>query len=203
MLDLSKYTPVWVPIGEINIENTAFMFRKELKTDDLAASLKAEGQKFPVVLWSRRPPGLSGGGEASPQRGGQLQLISGFRRVAAAKSLGWDKVLSYIIGETDMPEDEALKLNFLENIERKSLNNLDIMFACQKLSRQGKSNVEIGKLIGKSEKQDRAYLRVAEAPAEVQAKVQSGDMPIDKVGKGGLVVDHEAGVDPKEIRICM
>ena len=160
MLDLSKYQPQWVSIADINVEDTAFIFRKDMNVADLAASLKAEGQKFSIVLWRRAD--------------GSLHIISGFRRVTAARQLGWEKVMGVVIPEADLPMDEALRLNFLENMARKSLNNLDIMFACQKLSRQGKSNVEIGKLIGKSEAQVRRYIKVADAPADIQQKVGSG-----------------------------
>ena len=171
MLDLTKYQPQWVKIADINIENKVFMFRKDRNAADLAASLKAEGQKFPVVIW-RRPP--------SPKAtdGQMLHIISGFRRVTAAKQLGWEKVMGVVIPETDLPKDEALRLNFVENMARKSLNNLDIMFACQKLSQQGKTNVEIGKLIGKSEAQVRRYIKVADAPEDIQQKVGRGRQPL-------------------------
>ncbi|MBN1824546.1 MAG: ParB/RepB/Spo0J family partition protein [Endomicrobiales bacterium] len=181
MNDLSKYQTVWAAISDINVSNTTMQFRKELKSRELLQSLRNDGQKFPVVLWRRH--------------GGELQLISGFRRVVAAKELGWEKVLAVIMPESDLSEDEALRLNFLENVERKSLTNLDMMFACQKLSELGKSNVEIGKLIGKSEAQVRRYIKIAQAPAEVQEKVQSGEASIRSMdnenGKIGLVTRDE------------
>ena len=66
MVDLSKYQPQWINIADINLANTALMFRKDLNVADLVGSMRADGQKFPVILW-KRAPAL---GEASPQRGG-------------------------------------------------------------------------------------------------------------------------------------
>ena len=197
MVDLSKYQPQWINIADINLANTALMFRKDLNVADLVGSMRADGQKFPVILW-KRAPAL---GEASPQRGGELHIISGFRRVTATKELGCDTVHAIVIPESDLPEDEALKLNFEENVAKKSLNNLDIMYACKKLSDQGRSNREIGKLIGKSEGQVRRYLKVAGAPPDIQAKVQSGEKSIrsieDSTAEKGCVARDAAAINNK------
>lgn len=167
MIDMGKYTPQWVNMADINTANTALMYRKNLNTADLAESLKVNGQKSPVTLWKRKS--------------GETHIISGFRRVAAAKELGWTKVLGVIIPESDLSKEEAITLNFQENIAKKTLSTLDIIYACKKLSEQGRSNVKIGRLIGKSEGQVRRYLKVAKEPEDVQAKVHSGEVSIRSI----------------------
>ena len=173
IMDLSQYKPEWVAISGINIDNKAFQFRSTITPEsvaELAKSLAEDGQKVPITLWKRHS--------------GEQVIISGLRRMAAAKTLQWDKVLAVVIPENDLNEADALRLNFIENIERKTLNNLDIMFACKKLRDSGKLFEEISKLIGKSESQVRNYLRVAEAPSDVQESLKAGETTIKAIGQG-------------------
>ena len=180
MIDLSKYKAEWVKIADIGSENRMFQFRKDITPEsvaELVKSLAAEGQKFPIVLWLRLT--------------GERIVVAGLRRLTSAIILKWDGILAITIPESEAGYEEVLRLNFIENVERKRLNNLDLMLACKKLSEQDKKSTrDIGKLIGKSEKQVRAYLKVASAPADVQAKVKAGEVSIDSVGEGGCVVDH-------------
>jgi ParB/RepB/Spo0J family partition protein len=185
-MDIASYRAEWVGVSQINVENKAFQFRKDISAEsvaDLAGSFKADGQKLPILLWRRHS--------------GELQLISGFRRVTAAKSLGWEKVLAIIIPEADMDEAEALRLNFIENIERKSLNSLDIMYACKKLKEQGKSNVEIGRLIGKDEKQVRRYLGALEEASLGQCPSDTVKNKNNYVKSNKKVFEEKLKIEPK------
>ena len=172
MINLANYKAGWVSIAEIDASNIDFQFRNNLQVEDLAASFKEEGQKFPVVLWRRNE--------------GKLQVISGFRRINAAKSLSWENILAIVIPEHDMPKDEALRLNFIENLERKSLTSLDMVFACKKLHDQGMNNVQIGKLIARDESMVRKYLAIANAGEDVQKSIMAGETAIRNVGKTGI-----------------
>src|SRR3989339_2009238 len=122
-MDLEKYTTQWVEIEKIDFDNKEFQFRQKIDVKDLIDSFQQEGQKFPVVLWKRTS--------------GNIQIISGFRRITAAKHFNWTKILAIVIPEADLSQEEALKLNFIENIERKSLTDIDIIYASKKLSDQG------------------------------------------------------------------
>jgi len=184
MLDLSKYQPQWVALSGINTQDKTFQFRKDItpeSTAELAKSLAADGQKFPVVLWRKHS--------------GELVPVSGLRRIAAAGGLKWEKLLAVVIPESEAGQEDVLRLNFIENVERKTLTNLDIMFACKKLNDQGKPQMEIGKLIGKSETQVRRYIRVAEASADAQAKLAAGDATI----KGVANEQSAPGADLEQI----
>ena len=186
MIDLSKYSPQWTPLSAISTQNNMFQFRKEVTLEsvaDLARSLSADGQKFPIIVWQRNS------GEAVP--------VSGLRRIAAAASLNWEKILSIIIPENELSEEEALRLNFIENIERKTLTNLDIMFSCKKLKEQGKTNEQIGKLIGKDERTVRRYIGITELSQEEQNKVKNGEMPIRDAGSAETGTRADAGLNNK------
>ncbi len=184
MIDLSKYQAQWVAISQINAQNKMFQFRKEITAEsvaNLAKSLAESGQKFPIVIWLRNS------GEHVP--------VSGLRRIAAAQSLNWEKILAVTIPESEADEEEVLGLNFIENIKRKTLTNLDIMFACKRLSDEGKSNVKIGGLIGKNEKQVRRYIAIAEAPKEKQDALAKGDITIDQASRPGVGLESEGQKD--------
>ncbi|MBN1622074.1 MAG: ParB/RepB/Spo0J family partition protein [Endomicrobiales bacterium] len=167
MINLKNYQAEWVEVSKIDCDNKQFQFRKNMMVDHLAQSFREEGQKFPILLWKRN--------------NSTLQVISGFRRLEAAKKFNWDKILGITIPEADLSENEALRLNFIENIERKSLTDMDLIFACKKLSDEGKSNVEISKYIGKDEAMVRRYLKVANAPQEIQDAVKEGKISIKKL----------------------
>ena len=205
-MDLSNYKVQWVGLADVNIGNTAFQFRKDITPESvvvLAKSLKEEGQKFPVILWEKHiDSSWSLPASGGPQNDKRLQLISGFRRVTAAKSLNWEKVLAIVIPESDMSEQDALRLNFIENIERKTLTNLDIMFACKKLKDSGKTNADIGLLIGKSEVQVRRYILVAEASPDMQNKLNSGETTIKAAaGHEQIVPGDDSTINNKNIYV--
>lgn len=75
----------------------------------LAASMKASGQVTPVVL---RPM------EKPDKEGREYLLVSGFRRLEAAKSLGWTQIRAEV---RNLSEEEAAVVNWLENDARKDL----------------------------------------------------------------------------------
>lgn len=169
MIDMKNYPKEWVLLSQIDGNDKRFQFRQNLEVKSLEESLREHGQKFPVLL--RR---LSSG---------RLQIVSGFRRYTTAKALNWERVLGIILPESELNDEEALKTNFIENIARKSLTNMDIVYSCKKLSSDGRSNREIAKLLGKSESIVRRYLKVANAPAEVQEAVKHGKITVKNLDK--------------------
>ncbi|MBN1621737.1 MAG: ParB/RepB/Spo0J family partition protein [Endomicrobiales bacterium] len=184
-MDLSKYKPQKINLADINTRNTAFKFRKEIDERSLAESFRKEGQKFPIVLWKRK--------------GGTLQVISGFRRIYAAYNIKQSKILAVVIPETELNEEEALKLNFIENRERKSLNKMDLIFACKKLSDKGKTVSDIARIMNIHRRTVNRYMKVANAPKEVQQEVLKGKMTIDGLDKSkGCAAAHPPAVTTPE-----
>jgi ParB/RepB/Spo0J family partition protein len=152
-----------------------FQFRKKITPESVAAlskSLAEEGQKFPIVLWLRNT--------------GERVTVAGLRRLSAAISLKWNSILAITIPESEADYDAVLKLNFIENVERKTLSKMDIMFACKKLKDKGETNESIGKLIGKNERTVRRYIGIAELPEIEQDKVKSGYLAIRNAGSAGI-----------------
>ena len=120
MLNLQNYKPIQIDMSLIITKSNQLRYREAIEgrsVKELAQSLADDGQKFPIVVWKRAP--LSGG------QAGDMQLICGFRRLEAAKSLGWKKIAATVIPESDLTLAEAIKLSLLENVERKSFSTLE------------------------------------------------------------------------------
>jgi ParB/RepB/Spo0J family partition protein len=172
MLDISKYQERWVGVNEINSEDQTYQYKgmvSENDIHDMAVSMAEHGQLVAVVLLENE--------------NGEKIIVSGFTRVLAAKNKGWEKVNAKVIPLNQVTQKDLIEYSIIENKQRGSFNKMREIFACKKMSENGISNVEIGKLIGKSESQIRNYLKVANASQDVQNKVASGETTIKKVSQ--------------------
>jgi len=67
-------------------------------------------------------------------------------------------------------------MSVTNNIKEMKLVDLDLIYVCRDFYDKDKlTYVEIGKVIGKSEAQVRRYIKLANAPAVLQQKVQAGE----------------------------
>lgn len=164
MVNLKDYKPEWIPLSQIDLKNKEFQYRMALEIADLEESFRQEGQIFPVVLWRRNS--------------GVIQIVCGFRRCQAAMKLKWEKILAVVVPESGMSREQALEISFLENLKRKSLTDMDLAFSCKRLHDEGISNIEIGRLIGKSESIVRRNLKVLDTPPEIQNAVWQGKLTL-------------------------
>jgi ParB/RepB/Spo0J family partition protein len=171
MIHLDRYKAEWVLLADIDYSDKTYQYRRHVSAQvvsDLITSFKETGQMFQIIVrW---------------MNDGRKQIVCGFRRYTAAKELGWERILTIIVPESELTPDDAEKLSVDENVKRKSLNNMDIMFMCKKLSDIGKTNDYIGELIGKSETQVRRYIKVASASDDVHDKIRSGELSVKEVG---------------------
>lgn len=105
------------------IKENPFDARKVMTgVDELAASFLSVGQIVPIVV---RPFKTKGDGDE-----GWL-LIAGHRRVAAAKSLGWDSIAALVFNEATEAHEAILGLT--ENTSRVDLNQTDLANAIGRL----------------------------------------------------------------------
>lgn len=111
-----------VPLADIDLEDRRFQYRVKEKTSDLIPSLISEGQLVPVILWGKKPP---------------YKLVDGYRRAAAVKHLGWPSLRAII--RTDIDEEGAYRLSFIENVKRKNFSPLDMAYAIWKMQARGKT----------------------------------------------------------------
>jgi len=103
---------------------------------------------------------------------GRYQLISGERRLRAAKLAGLTSIPAFI---RDVSETEILQLALVENIQREDLNAIDVAIALEKLIEEyNLTQEQLSEKIGKNRATIANFLRLLKLPVEVQAAIREG-----------------------------
>lgn len=142
-----------------NIEANPFQPRthfEEEELNELAQSIKELGIIQPVTL---RKLGYD-----------KYQLISGERRFRASQLAGLEEIPAYIRVANDQ---SMLEMALVENIQRSSLDALEVAISYQRLIDECKlTQEELSKRVGKKRSTITNYLRLLKLPAEVQAGIR-------------------------------
>lgn len=114
--------------------------------DGLALDIKERGQTTPIFV--------------RPKEDGRFELISGYRRMAAVRSLGAPMALARIFEA--LSDQDAYDLAISENQERENLTDIERAAACLRLQEEGRTHQEIAVRMGwDSERQAGRHLRLA------------------------------------------
>lgn len=98
-------------------------------------------------------------------KGGKFEIIAGERRYRAAKNAGLNEVPCV---EYDVPDNEALEISIVENIQRKDLNVYEKAFSLKSLSDiYGYTHEEIALKLSKSRVTVSELIRLTDLPEEV------------------------------------
>jgi ParB family transcriptional regulator, chromosome partitioning protein len=150
-----------IPIG--NIESNPFQPREDFDEQallDLANSIKEQGIIQPITV---RKLGYD-----------KYQLISGERRLKASKMAGLREIPSYIRVANDQ---QMLEMALVENIQRESLNALEIALSYNRLIEECNLSMdELSVRVGKNRTTVTNYIRLLKLPAEVQVNVRDGQL---------------------------
>jgi ParB family chromosome partitioning protein len=104
----------------------------------------------------------------------KFQLISGERRLRAAKLAGLKMVPAYV---RDAEDDVMLELALVENIQREDLDAIEVAISYQRLIDECTLTQEtLGERVGKKRATVTNYLRLLKLPAEMQAAVRDKKM---------------------------
>jgi ParB family chromosome partitioning protein len=142
------------PRGEINHESLA----------DLADSIRVQGLMQPVVV---RP--LPGAGGAT-----RYELIAGERRWRAAQMAGLSEVPVVV---RDVPDDVALALALIENIQRENLSPLDEARALERLVVEfGMTHERAAEAVGRSRTAVSNLIRLLELDDAVKQRLSAGEL---------------------------
>jgi ParB family chromosome partitioning protein len=103
------------------------------------------------------------------------QLISGERRVRAARDLGMSRIPAYIIRVTS--DEEMLELALIENLQREHLNPIEIAISYKRLIDECRlTQEEVSQRIGKDRTTVTNFLRLLRLPDVIQIAVRKGDV---------------------------
>ncbi len=120
---------------------------------ELSNSIKENGIIEPVIV---KP------------KDGNFEIIAGERRFRAAKQAGMTEIPCI---EHDIPDNEALEMSIVENIQRKDLNVFEQAYSVRSLAEiYGYTHEEIARKIGKSRVTVTELIKVTDLPTEIRDK---------------------------------
>jgi ParB family chromosome partitioning protein len=124
---------------------------------ELADSIKSQGVVQPIVVRPLEPPG---NGESQ-----RYEIIAGERRWRAAQMAGLTEIPAVI---RHIPDEAAIAVALIENIQRENLNPLEEARALERLvSEFGLTHQEAAQAVGRSRAGVTNLLRLLELTAEV------------------------------------
>lgn len=153
-ISLRTKTPVIrnIPIEKI-VANQMQPRRDMGDLAELTDSIRENGIIEPVIV---RP------------RDGNFEIIAGERRFRAAREAGMHEIPCI---EHDIPDNEALEMSIIENIQRKDLNVFEQSQSIRQLAEiYGYTHEEIAKKIGKSRVTVTELVRITDLPEEIKLK---------------------------------
>ncbi len=145
------------------IQRGKYQPRKDMHPDaleDLASSIRAQGVVQPIVV---RPIG-----------GGRYEIIAGERRWRASQIAGQDTIPAVI---RDVPDEAAIAMALIENIQRENLNPMEEANALQRLIDEfGMTHQQVADAVGRSRAAVSNLLRLLSLHPEVALLVEHGDL---------------------------
>lgn len=128
--------------------------------EELAESIKAQGLMQPIIV---RGVG-----------GDRYEIIAGERRWRAAQIAGLSEVQ---VLARDIPDDAALAMSLIENIQRENLNPLEEAAGVQRLIDEfGMTHEQAANAIGRSRSATTNLLRLLQLAEPVQEQLVAGDL---------------------------
>ena len=128
--------------------------------EELANSIKAQGVMQPIVV---RPIG-----------GGRFEIIAGERRWRASQQAGLDKIPAMV---REVPDEAAIAMALIENIQREDLNPIEEAVALQRLQQEFElTQQQVADAVGKSRVTITNLLRLIALPEEIKTLLSHGDL---------------------------
>lgn len=163
VIEKQEFKQEYIPVNLVR----ASPFQPRVDFDDeeidaLASSLKEVGLIHPIVV-------------RKIEMKGELlyyELISGERRLRAAKSAGFKTIEAKVLMLSD---SASAKLALIENVQRVDLNPLEIAISLKKLMDIfSMSQEEVAQKVGKKRSTVANYLRLLSLPKDIQEGITSG-----------------------------
>ena len=128
--------------------------------EELANSIKAQGVMQPIVV---RPIG-----------GGRFEIIAGERRWRASQQAGLDSIPAMV---REVPDEAAIAMALIENIQREDLNPIEEAVALQRLQQEFElTQQQVADAVGKSRATITNLLRLIALPEEIKTLLSHGDL---------------------------
>lgn len=162
------------------IQRGIYQPRRDMDQDalaDLANSIKAQGVIQPIVV---RPVDM-----------GRYEIIAGERRWRAAQLAGLTKIPALI---KEVPDEAAIAIALIENIQREDLNPIEEATALQRLMDEfDLTQQKVAEAVGKSRTTVTNLLRLMKLAPETKRMLEYGDLEMGHA-RALLALDPERQV---------
>jgi ParB family chromosome partitioning protein len=170
-----KYLPVEF------IQPGKFQPRHDIRAEtleDLANSIKVQGVMQPIVV--------------RPISSNKYEIVAGERRWRACQLAGLDTIPAII---KQVPDEAAVAMALIENIQRENLNPIEEAMALQRLIEEFElTQQEAADAVGKSRTTVTNLLRLMSLNPEVRKRVERGDLEMGHA-RALLALSHEKQVE--------
>lgn len=155
--------------------------------EELANSIKVQGVMQPIVVRAI--------GEADGET--LYEIIAGERRWRATQQAGLDAIPAII---RDVPDEAAIAMALIENIQREDLNAMEEAMALQRLKDEFElTHQEVADAVGKSRVTVTNLLRLTTLQIDVQKMLERGDLEMGHARALLSLPDHEQKTAAKEV----
>jgi ParB family chromosome partitioning protein len=128
--------------------------------EELSQSIKTHGVMQPIVV---RPVGE-----------GRFEIVAGERRWRATQQAGLDRIPALV---RELPDEAAIAMALIENIQREDLNPIEEAMALQRLQQEFQlTQQQVAEAVGKSRVTITNLLRLIALPEEVKTLLAHGDL---------------------------
>lgn len=145
------------------IQRGKYQPRREMDPDaldDLANSIRSQGIIQPIVV--------------RQLLGGRFEIVAGERRWRAAQLVGLTEIPAII---KDIPDEAAVAIALIENIQREGLNPIEEAMALQRLIAEfSMTHQQVAEAVGKSRASVTNLLRLLTLAEEVKTMLEHGDI---------------------------
>jgi ParB family chromosome partitioning protein len=172
-------------VAEVEVENirpNPYQPRQEFSDealDELAASIGQLGIIQPITVRAL--------GE------GQFEIISGERRLRAARRAGLSRVPAFV---RKANTEQMLEMALVENVQREELNPIEVALGYQRLMEEcGLTQEEVSEKVSKSRATVANFLRLLRLPPRIQAALRDKEVAMGHARALITIDDHDAQID--------
>ena len=128
--------------------------------EELASSIRTQGVMQPIVV--------------RPIEGNRFEIIAGERRWRASQQAGKDTIPAMV---KDVPDETAIAMALIENIQREDLNPIEEAVALQRLQQEFQlTQQQVADAVGKSRVSVANLLRLISLPEVIKTMLSHGDL---------------------------
>ncbi len=178
-------------VADVEVENirpNPYQPRQEFTEsalDELAASIEQLGVIQPITV---RPMGQ-----------GQFEIISGERRLRAARRAGLERIPAFV---REANSEQMLEMALVENVQREELNPIEVALGYQRLMEEcGLTQEQVAEKVSKSRATVANFLRLLRLPPRIQAALRDKEVSMGHARALITIDDEDAQIDLLETTI--